>query len=457
MRPGPPWRQLHASLAHGSRLEPVTDQSTVRLPLSPSRAGRGPRHHARGLRLIEPWYVSYGLLGAVAAGLIPILLPLAVHRTGGVAEVGLVMAAFGLGGLAAPVWGAAADRYRAHKILLNGGFVVLAVALVGLPLVAGPALRIALAFGGGVGAAAGATVGNLFIVERWPKGEWDERIGWLQTFYGAGQVGGLLLAGVLSNASVRVGFWVSAGLAAAAVLPGWWGTEAPPAALGTKPVFLTAPRYGEYGFGGPQRHYHHVTAATLGRVGRAVVSPFGVFLLLWLVSLAGSSAFYSLYPAIMEAAYGMAPTASATGFGVAAAIGLVVYLPAGAWADRRGPTTVVRSALLVRVVAFLLLFAIAYLTPTLRHLFTLPVFTLVVLAWSLLIVAGTALTARLSPVGEGEGMGILNAVTAIALSLGAVIGGWGAARWGYQAVPLIGVAGVGLGLALVLLLGRRLS
>jgi hypothetical protein len=68
---------------------------------------------------VEPWYFSYALLGVMLAGLAPILLPLAVSRSGSPAEVGLVMPAFNLGGLASPLWGGLADRYR---LLLVGMF-----------------------------------------------------------------------------------------------------------------------------------------------------------------------------------------------------------------------------------------------------------------------------------------------------------------------------------------------
>ena len=53
-------------------------------------------------RWAEPWYVAYGLLGATLGGLVPIFIPLAVGRTGDALDVGVVMAAFHLGGLAAP-------------------------------------------------------------------------------------------------------------------------------------------------------------------------------------------------------------------------------------------------------------------------------------------------------------------------------------------------------------------
>ena len=80
-------------------------------------------------RWVEPWYLAYALQGATVAGLAPILLPLAVSRASSATYVGLVMAAFSLGGLTAPLWGGLADRYRLHRWLLAGGLLVTALGL----------------------------------------------------------------------------------------------------------------------------------------------------------------------------------------------------------------------------------------------------------------------------------------------------------------------------------------
>ena len=52
------------------------------------------------------------------------------------------------------------------------------------------------------------------------------------------------------------------------------------------------------------------------------------------------------------------------------------------------------------------------------------------------------------PVNEGEGLGIFNAMTALANVAGAVAGGWVAGRWGYSFLPLLAVVGISLGLAI---------
>lgn len=62
---------------------------------------------------METWYLTYALLGAAVGGMLPIIIPLlALKRFGGAVQVGFVMAAYNLGGLAAPFWGRIADRYR---------------------------------------------------------------------------------------------------------------------------------------------------------------------------------------------------------------------------------------------------------------------------------------------------------------------------------------------------------
>ncbi len=60
---------------------------------------------------VEPWYLSYAILGYTMGGMFPILIPLLVlKRFSSACQVGLVMAAFNLGGLMAPIWGSIADR-----------------------------------------------------------------------------------------------------------------------------------------------------------------------------------------------------------------------------------------------------------------------------------------------------------------------------------------------------------
>jgi len=416
------------------------------MPRKPGKGNLRPQQAWR--RWVEPWYMAYALLGATGAGLTPILLPLSVSRTGRATHIGLVMAAVSLGGLTAPIWGGLADRYRLHRWLLAGGLLVTAGGLAMFPFTAQPGVWFALALLQGIGAAAAATVANLFVVEAHPKGEWDKRIGWLQTFYGGGQVAGLLLAGAFTS-HLRTGLLVAAGLTALGALLGMATAYTPPRPKrGSRPVLLHPVRHGEWSQSSPQRLSHHLTARTFKVMGTALHSPFGPFLLAWLLAFSGSAAVFSLYPVLMQKLFGVAPGVSSSAFALAASLGLLLYSQAGLWSDRWGPRWVLRAGFGLRLLAFIGLLGLGLVQLGGAGWLALGAFVIVVLSWSLLTVSGTALTAKLSPVGEGEGMGLYNAVTGAAGVIGAALGGWAAGLWGYNAAVAVSVAGVAMGLLL---------
>jgi predicted MFS family arabinose efflux permease len=106
---------------------------------------------------------------------------------------------------------------------------------------------------------------------------------------------------------------------------------------------------------------------------------------------------------------------------------------------------VIRAALGLRWVAFVSLLGLGFSNLGFKNVLALIAFAIVVCAWSLLSVSGTALAAQLSPVGEGEGLGIFNATNALAGVIGAGFGGWVAGLWGYNFIAGVAVVGVVLG------------
>ncbi len=394
---------------------------------------------------VEPWYFTYALLGMTMAGIAPILLPLAVSHSGNVVAVGMVMAAFNLGGLAAPLWGDFADRYRLHRWLMFGGLLTTALALAAFPFTTSLPIWLILALMQGVGAAAVATIANLFIVEVHPQAEWDARIGWLQTYYGAGQVGGLLLAGALSQVGLSLGLLTAAALTALGVAPGWF-VRTPTNSVSSRPLLPQPARHAHWAAGSPQHFYHRPTRKALQQMMRSLNSPFVIFLALWFISFAGAAAFFSLYPVLMQHLYDVGSEVSSVGFAIAAAVGLVLYAPSGRWAERLGALRVLQMGLGLRGFAFLGLAVLGISHFQSQAALALLGFLFVVLAWSLLSVSGTALAAQLAPSGEGNGIGIFNASSALAGVLGAAGGGWLAQQWGYDAVTIFGVIGIIVGL-----------
>ena len=394
------------------------------------------------VKWIEPWYLVYALLGAIIAGLIPVLLPLRVGKTGDPAQVGWVMAAVSLGGLSAPVWGALADRYQVHRWVLVVGLSLTAIGLTAFAFVSQPAAWFGLSLLLSVGAAGASTVASLFVVERHPRSEWDQRIGWLQAFYGFGQVFGLLFAGILSNLDLRVGLVVAAALSGFSVILGGLTTTTPARDGRVKVVLHHVARHAEWTIHSPLRFFHRPSLKGLKQFGLVLRSRYGLLLVVWLLTL------FSQYPLLMQVVFGISPDISSLAFGAMAGLGLLLYSPAGTWSDRLGSARILQIALLMRLGAFLGLAFLGFTALGFSGLLAIAAFALVVLAWSLMSVSGTALAANLSPVGEGEGMGIFNAVNALSGVIGAALGGWVAGSWGYATTPIAAVAGVTMGLIL---------
>ncbi|MBO0772955.1 MAG: MFS transporter [Actinobacteria bacterium] len=403
-----------------------------------------------GLRL-EPWFSPFALVNGAGVGLSPILLPATAARYG-VGHVGLVMGAFNLGALAAPLAGSLADRFRAYRMLAVAAAAVTALALVLFPW-AGPAVQVLLGLAEGGGFAAALTVANLLIVERRPEAEWNSRLGWLETTLSVGQAGALFLAAWLSGLSIR------SALLAGAIVP----AAAIPLALALIPrVRTAAPRpargghqlasngqVGEWGPASPSRVHHlHQRRRPLAAVRALLGSGFGWMLAAWIPSYAGAAVVFSLYPVLFRHAFGVATTTSALAFAVIVLVSLPLYVMAGRVSQRHGPARVIAAALALRVVLLGALAAFAAASHIVAFL-PLAAFAGIMFAWSFLSVASPGLTALLKPGAEGDAQGILNASTGLAGLLGSAGGGLIAGSWGYPSALAAGAAAVALGLVIL--------
>ncbi|HTP60373.1 MAG TPA: hypothetical protein VMM82_15730, partial [Spirochaetia bacterium] len=228
-----------------------------------------------------------------------------------------------------------------------------------------------------------------------------------------------------------------------------------PLAARRRPALTHAVRHAEWPTGSPQRLYHHAGPGSFRLLGSPGGATFGLFLLGWFLSFGGSAAFFSLYPILMKQSYGVGPALSSAGFAVAAGLGLLLYAPAGQWSTRWKPLWVLRVGLVVRAAAYGALSLLLILPGPSRGWLALGMFLIVVLAWSGLSVASTALVAEMfsGRNAEGEGLGLFNAVTALAGVAGSAGGGWAAVAGGYGAIPLVTLGGTLAGLG-VLAAGR---
>jgi predicted MFS family arabinose efflux permease len=377
------------------------------------------------------------------------------------------MACVGLGGLTAALWGELADRLRWHRLLFGGGSLVGALALVLFGTAGHVPLWIGLALLLGTGTAAANTIASLFVVEAHPQPEWDSRIGWLQTFYNAGIVGGLVVAGALTQLPLEIALTVGAGALVLSALVGGALTRTPPrpGSAPDAPPALT-PTHRRVALGhvhphvphvewvhlSPLRLIHPVRRSTITRLLAAGRSPFGLFLLIWLVSNVGINAIFTLYPLVVAGIYGVEAGPASFALAAATGIGLALYSPSSLLTHRIGGVRVLQLAMGVRLVTFVVLIALTTMAFAGREAMVLVAFAVVQLAFPALSVSSTLLTSELSPVGEGEGMGLYTAVAAFAGLGGAVLGGVVAANTGYATTLWLAIGTLIAGLVLTLFL-----
>src|ERR1700691_1245813 len=416
---------------------------------------------------LAPWFLPFALVNGSAVGLVPILLPI-VSVKYGVGHVGLVMGTFNLGAFAAPLTGALADKFRAHRLLAVTSAAVSAVSLWLFPLV-GPALQLLLALANGAGFAGAVTIASLLVVERSPKLQWNSRLGWLETALSIGQGGALLLASWLSTLSARNALLIGALVPAAAIpLAALLIRRTPAAAQAATKATPATPaattdaidhaihhlaeigHVGEWGPASPFRvhhlHQHHrplAGARTLLRGG------FGWMLGSWTACYASTRLLFSLYAVLFSQSFGVPPQTSALAFAVIVFVSLPLFVLAGRVGQRGGPGPAMACGMAVRVVLLTLLAVLAAIGHVPSFLpFT--AFAGIMFAWSFLSVASPALTAQLAPGQEGDAQGLLNACSGLAGLVGSVAGGEVAAAWGFPAALALGAASVTVGLTIFL-------
>lgn len=401
------------------------------------------RRSLRGLsdaarRWSEPWYFIYALSGMARGGLVIILVPLIVRANGTATDVGVVMSALFLGGVTAPLWGELADRHRLHRVLIVSGLLVMGGALILFANSEQLALWFACMFAANAGASMISTVANLFVVDLHPRSEWEQRIGWLQSFYGGGQVLGLIAAALVTArmevGDYRLGLALGGAVVALSALPAWRLTHTPPKSPATSTAITQAPRtLGNHG--AAPVWSHHLSGIQLA-IRRRINGQFARLLLVLAAATSAIVMFNALYPVLMHELFHIHPSLSSLTYSLAAVVNLTLYVEAGLWASRYGALAVLRSGLLARATIFALLFSITFISVDGSQWAALPLALLLSVTYSLISVSSTSLTVELAPEGRGAALGLYNAATALAGAASAILGGVLADNFGFAAVPL---------------------
>jgi len=391
-------------------------------------------------RYTQFWYSGYAFQGVVVFGTGAILMPIVVNGAGDAAKAGTVTAFFYIGQLLAPLMGAITDRTGRHRLFYLSGYVLLAIGLALFPFTTLLWFWMALAFLQGVGSGTSNTVAAMFIVEYNPKPEWDARVGWLQTFYGVGQAAGLGLAAVL-QARPEMGLLLSAGLMAPAMLLGARGL--PPSHAHHKPKKTEFLRR----FHRPPRTVHSIlnryegtVVNNLKRLLQKRRSRFGLYIVGWFFVMLTTWLIGALFPLLMKGAFDISYSMSSLYYATGAIIGIFVYTPSGTLGKRIGDGWVVTIGTIMTLVSVAALAALAYVHTGFNQWLVPIMYILIPIAWSPLIVGGTAWAAQLATFAEGEALGTYNGTTAVAAVIAAFTAGLVAHNFGYGMILTIGTA-----------------
>jgi MFS family permease len=337
----------------------------------------------------------------------------------------------------APLMGVITDRTGQHRLFYLSGYVLLAVGLALFPFTQLLWFWMGLAFLQGVGSGTSNTVAAMFIVEYNPKSEWDARIGWLQTFYGVGQAAGLGLASIL-QARPEIGLLVSAGLMAPAILLGARGL--PPSHAHQKPEKTEFSRH----LHRPPRtvystlhRYEGAVWKSLRRLFQEWRSRFGVYIAGWFFVMLATWLIGALFPLLMKGAFNISYSRSALYYAFGAVIGIFAYTPSGTLGKRIGDGWVVIIGTIMTVISLAALSTLAYLHSGLNQWLVPVMYILIPIAWSPLIVGGTAWAAQLATFEEGEALGSYNATTAVAAVVAAFGAGLLAHNFGYGMILVV--------------------
>lgn len=409
-------------------------------------------------KYIEKWYWGFLLQGAIVLGLAPILIPIIVGSQKGALEAGAVVGAFYLGQLASPVFGMLADKYSLYKFLYLASYIFMGMSVVGFIYVDSVALWFILALIIGLSAGAGNTISAMYIVEVKPHQEWDQRIGWLQTFYGTGQALGLFAAAAFAtNASWGMMF------AGALMLPGFLLSRRTVPYIGSTSRSKAVPRIHHHisrrskSIIPPFHHYQNVTLRSIKKFIRNIYTPFGLFLLSWFLVTLGMWMFMNLYPLLMSKSYGISEGESSTYYAIFATAGAFAYAPSGRLGKIIGNSVVVFIGVIMLFASLLGLGILCFCGRSEWGVLVPIAFAMIPIAWSPLIVAGTSFASELTPFGQGEGLGLFNASTALSSVIAAFLAGIIAHTWDYPTLIICAMIVVFLGAIFFMPLLKRHS
>ena len=386
----------------------------------------------------EWWMIVYFGLGAGFAAFVRLLIPPYVtEATGSAAAAGIVMATMSLAAVVAPTLGAFADRYHAHRLVLNLGIFGMALAFAAYALSAGDSLVTALdAILMGVSVAAINAIAPVFIVSAGlSQALQSKRLTTLNVLAPMGQMVGGAILGWAATAGMTYDqrFWIAAIFMLGSALIVLFTTAKPAARI----QVASAP------------DDNGAEAQKSPGLKQVLFSTFGLYLLILIFSSVAFNGFNAQVANIMPKVFGFSEALTSSVISLAGILGIVGFFTAGAWMARSGPISVYTGGTVLRFVgiaALALLGAIG----------SMPVFAVVIAAQILYFsrslgrLPQPAIGVRFAVISAGQATGWIGGAGAIGSFVGSLLGGWLADTVGFNAILWMGAISGGIALLLVI-------
>ncbi len=299
----------------------------------------------------EWWMIANIAIGAGFSAFVALLIPPYVSEaTGNAAAAGIVMAIISLAAVLGPVLGGLADKYRAHRLIMNLGVLGMAVAFAMYALSAETNSLFAIdAIVMGASIAAVSAVAPVFVVgARLPKKLEAKRLTTYNLVAPVGQVLGGMMLGVVATAgwSYTQRFWLAAAVMLVAFVVTWLTSKKPAEriALAMDADAIEAEVRAEV--------EETVKARNTGIKG-VLFSAFGAYLLVLVLSSVANNGINNQIANIMPNVYGIDEATTSALISLAGLLNIGFFLLAGWWMGRSSSLMLITTGHLLRLVGAL--------------------------------------------------------------------------------------------------------
>jgi len=387
----------------------------------------------------EWWMISNLAMGAGFSAFVALLIPpFVTEATGKAADAGVVMAVISLAAVLGPVLGGFADKHRAHRLVMSGGVLGMALAFAMYALSAENTAILALdAILMGVSIAAVSAVAPVFIVgTNLPQALQAKRLTTFNLVAPIGQV----LGGVMLGAAVTAGwsyphrFWMAAIVMFLAFLITWFSSKKP-----AERIQLPEDQPEEL---------HEQKKQSFG-LGKVLFSTFGMYLLILVLSSTANNGFNNQVANILPNVYGIDQATTSGLISLAGLLNIGFLLGAGAWMGRKGPMSVFVAGNVFRLVGALGLAIVGMLAQS-PLLIVVALVQLFYQGNPLVRLTQPSLAVRFATIPAGAASGWVIAASAAGSFIGSLLGGFLADALGFNSITWMAAIAAGLAVLLII-------